>query len=92
MLPGGLGRFLPCSIGANQCRLRHMGGRRVVMVLLLDLVRVPLSFSWMSFWDSFVILLGLGVHCLLALFLLGIVLLGLLAGPHLAVAGFWSCC
>ena len=25
MLPGGLGRFVPCSIGANQCRLRHIG-------------------------------------------------------------------
>ena len=23
MLPGGLGRFVPCSIGANHCRLRH---------------------------------------------------------------------
>ena len=25
MLPGGLGRFVPCSIGADQCRLRHIG-------------------------------------------------------------------
>ena len=25
MLPGGLGRFVPCSIGANHCRLRHIG-------------------------------------------------------------------
>ena len=25
MLPGGLGRFVPCSIGANHCRLRHLG-------------------------------------------------------------------
>ena len=24
MLPGGLGRFVPCSIGANHCRLRHI--------------------------------------------------------------------
>ena len=24
-LPGGLGRFLPGSIGANHCRLRHIG-------------------------------------------------------------------
>ena len=24
-LPGGLGRFVPCSIGANHCRLRHIG-------------------------------------------------------------------
>ena len=25
MLPGGLRRFIPCSIGANHCRLRHIG-------------------------------------------------------------------
>ena len=25
LLPGGLGRFVPCSIGANHCRLRHIG-------------------------------------------------------------------
>ena len=24
-LPGGLGRFIPCTIGANHCRLRHIG-------------------------------------------------------------------
>ena len=24
-LPGGLGRFLPCGIGADHCRLRHIG-------------------------------------------------------------------
>ena len=25
LLPGGLGRFVPCFIGANHCRLRHIG-------------------------------------------------------------------
>ena len=25
LLPGGLGRFVTCSIGANYCRLRHIG-------------------------------------------------------------------
>ena len=40
----------------------------VFLVLLLDLVRVPLSFSWKSFLDYFAILLGLGVLCLLARF------------------------
>ena len=25
LLAGGLGRFVPCSIGANHCRLRHIG-------------------------------------------------------------------
>ena len=24
LLPGGLGRFVPCSVGANHCRLRHV--------------------------------------------------------------------
>ena len=24
LLPGGLGRFVPCSIGANHCGLRHI--------------------------------------------------------------------
>ena len=24
-LPGGIGGFVPCNIGANQCRLRHIG-------------------------------------------------------------------
>ena len=24
-LPGGLGRFVPCSVGADHCRLRHVG-------------------------------------------------------------------
>ena len=28
MLPGGLGRFVPCSIGANHCRLRLLGWER----------------------------------------------------------------
>ena len=27
-LPGGLGRFVPCSVGANHCRLRHIGWER----------------------------------------------------------------
>ena len=28
LLPGGLGRFVPCSIGASHCRLRHLGWER----------------------------------------------------------------
>ena len=28
LLPGGLGRFVPCSIGANHCRLRQKGWER----------------------------------------------------------------
>ena len=29
LLPGGLSRFLPCRIGANHCRLRHLGWEKV---------------------------------------------------------------
>ena len=39
MLSGGLGRFVPCSIGANHCRLRYLVGRGVVMDSLLVLRR-----------------------------------------------------
>ena len=51
------------------------------MVLLLGLVKVPLSLFKMSFWGSFVILLDLGVLCLLVLFPFDIVLLVLLVEP-----------
>ena len=48
LLPGGLGRFLPCTFG--DLRLRHVGWEKgLVMALLLGLVKVPLSLSWMSF-------------------------------------------
>ena len=43
VLLGGLGRFVPCSIGANHCGLRHLVGRGVVMVSLLGLEKVPRS-------------------------------------------------
>ena len=36
VLPVGLDRFVPCCIGANHCRLRHIGW---------DLGKVPLSLS-----------------------------------------------
>ena len=51
------------------------------MVLLLGLVKAPLLLSWMSFAFFFVILLGLGVLCLLALFPFVIALIVLLVGP-----------
>ena len=66
LLPGGLGRFLPCSGGANHCRLRHIGSELFLNELL----------------ELFSYFLVLGVHYLLALFPFGIVLLGLLAGPR----------
>ena len=92
LLPGGLGRFLPCSIGANHCRLRHIGWEKCGHGLtsrrresasehfldeLLGLFRYPP---------------GSGRALLAGTLPLGIALLGLLAGPHLAVACFWSSC
>ena len=84
LLPGGLGRFVPCSTGANHCRLRHVGWEKWGHGLT-SWPRESASEPFLNelFWDSSVILLGLGEHYLLALFPFGIVLLGLLAGPPL---------
>ena len=41
-LPGELGRFVPCSVGANHCRPRHLGWEKCGHGLL------PLSLLWMS--------------------------------------------
>ena len=49
LLPGGLGRFVPCSVGANHCRLRHIGWEkcghgltcRLFLNELLSLFRYP---------------------------------------------------
>ena len=62
-----------------------LGGRSVVMVLLLGLVKAPLCLSSMSFSFFFVIRLGLGVLCLLALFPFVTALIVLLIGPLLGV-------
>ena len=70
-------------------------GNGVVMVLLLDLVKVRLLLSWMRSSFFFVILLGLGVPCLLALFPFVTALIVLLVGPLLGdclllvVLGIW---
>ena len=57
LLPGGLRRFVPCSIGANHCRLRHIGWekcghgltsrpRESASKLLLNELFKPLSLSF----------------------------------------------
>ena len=73
LLPGGLGRFVPCSIGANLCE-------KVVMDLLLGLGRVPQELSWISCCCYFSILLDPPVRCLMGHSLFGTVLLSLLVG------------
>ena len=92
LLPGGLGRFVPCSLGANHCRLRHLGWEKSGHGLTSRPRESTSELFVNEIWDSFVILLGLGVHYLMGHFSFCIVLLGLFVGPHLAVACFWSCC
>ena len=55
-----------------------LAGNGVVMVLLLVLVRVLLLLFWISFYLSFIILLGRLLPYLMVLFLCGIVLSSLL--------------
>ena len=78
MLLGGLGGVVPGSMGANHCRLHHVGWERCVMDLLLGLGRVPLELSWVSSCCCFNTLLGLPVRCLMGHFHFGTVLLDLL--------------
>ena len=88
LLPGGLGRFVPWSIGADHCRLRHVGWEKSGHGdLPRDHGRVLRRFFWMSCCSSFSTFLGLLVRCFLVLFSLGTVLLDLLVGPLLG--GCW---
>ena len=90
LLPGGLGRFVPCSVGANHCRLRHIGWERCGH----GLTSRPRESASEPFLDEllrpFIILLGLVVHCLLVLFLFGFVLLVLPVEPQLQFLTRWS--
>ena len=84
LLPGGLGRFVPCSTGANHCRLRHVGWERCGHGLLTSRPRESSSVPFLNeLLRLFGYPLGLLVHCLLGLFLYGIAPLGLLAGSPL---------
>ena len=49
LLPGGLERFVSCSIGANHCRLRHIEWENCGHGLNSWLGKVPLSLFKMSF-------------------------------------------
>ena len=64
VLPGGLGRFLPCAIGANHSRLV---GFSLVMVSLPGLVRLLIFGSLMSCFFSLVTLLDRDVLCCVVL-------------------------
>ena len=96
LLPGGLGRFVPCSIGANHCRLRHLGWERCCHGLTSRPRESAFGpFFWTSFYLSFIILLGHLLPYLMVLFLCGIVLssmlLRLLFGFCLFLVTFLCC-
>ena len=52
LLPGGLGRFVPCSVGANHCRLRHLGWERCSH----GLTSRPLESASATFLDQLLLL------------------------------------
>ena len=54
MLPGGLGRFLPGDIGANHCRLRHIGWDKCCH----GLSSRPRETSSVRFLDELLVLFG----------------------------------
>ena len=66
MLPGGLGRFVPCSIGAKRCRLRLIGWEKCGHGLT-SRPRESASENLNELLGSFSILLDLVVLCLLVL-------------------------
>ena len=79
LLPGGLGRFVTCSIGANHCRLRNIGWETCGHGLASrprESASEPLLNQLLGLFQYPP---GSGVLCLLVLFLFGIVLLALLA-------------
>ena len=82
LLPGGLRRFVNCSIGANHCRLRHIGWEKCGHGLT-SRPRESASDFFLDELLSLFILLGLVVLCLMALFLCGIVLFVLLVALRL---------
>ena len=53
-LPGGLGRFIPCRLGANHCRLQSIGWERCGH----GLTSVPLEASGTGFLDDLLSLFG----------------------------------
>ena len=89
MLPGGLGRFVPCSLGAHDCRLRHVCWERCSHGLTS---RPHGECLWSLFRPAFAAffttLPRLLVHCLQVLFPYGIVLLSLPLVPLFGLCPF----
>ena len=93
LLPGGLGRFVPCSIGAYHCRLRHIGWERCGHGLACGLRESASELFLNELLSLFNYPPG-SARALLA----GILLLRYCATrfasrtPYLAAACAWSCC
>ena len=86
LLPGGLGRFVPCSIGANHCRLRHTEWEKCGHGLP-GLVSRPRRFFFflMNCWYYLGILLVLLLPCWVGSCSFGTALVNLLVGFLLGV-------
>ena len=88
-LPGGLGRFLPCRIGANHCRLRSIGWERCLRLGPWRLLMLAFLTIYFFFLDT---PLGLDSRLLMVLLGCGIVLQIFLARSLPGVTSFWWCC
>ena len=64
LLPGGLGRFVPCSIGANHCWLRHIGWEKCGHGFTSRPRESASEATWMSGYSFFSTLLGLPMRWL----------------------------
>ena len=92
-LPGGLLKFVPCAIGANHCRLRHIGLERCGH----GLTSRPRESTSEAFLNELLQLFRYPPRSAPAL-LAGILLLRYCAvrfagkTSHLSVASSWACC
>ena len=93
LLSGGLGRFVPCFIGANHCRLRHIGWEKCGH----GLTSGPRESAFELFLNELLGLFGYPPGSGRAMFA-GTLSASVLCcsfclqDAHLAVAGFWSRC
>ena len=91
LLPGGTGRFVPCSIGAHHCRLWRIGWKKSGH----GLTSGPRETASEAFLDELLLLFRYPPRSAPALLNGALPLsycVGLLVGSHLAFADCWWCC
>ena len=81
-LPGGLGRFLPCRIGANHCRLQSIGWERCGHGLTSRPLETSDAGFFMIYFFFLDTVLGLDSRLLMVLLGCGIVPQIFLRLPH----------